>query len=372
MTFDYIKPFDLAPNFSESECQSFLSYCSERGASDIVLQTNDYAWVEIKGRQRKASTRPLRDQEIKALLSGGFGAELIGVVRGGRDADRPYRFTIDRENFRYRVNIASGQIGDADDGISVTMRSIPETPVALESLGLPAGIEENLFQPRGLVLICGPTGSGKTTLMSAFYADCSEQMGDAKILLYEDPIEFLYTKVKNNGPRIRQMQIGRHIPDFAAGIRNAMRCKPTIIGIGEARDAETIGTLVEAALTGHGAYATMHTDSVAETISRAIQVFPPAQHSAVASKLLGSIRLVVVQILVPTLDGDRVAVREWLYFDDALRAQMGETDYTAWGSFLRRQVTERQQAMGNGLKVLLEAGRIDAKSYKRYAGEASA
>ncbi|MGN5477572.1 ATPase, T2SS/T4P/T4SS family [Cupriavidus basilensis] len=71
-----------------------------------------------------------------------------------------------------------------------------------------------MYQPRGLVLICGPTGLGKTTLMSAFYAHCSEHIGDAKILLYEDPIEFLYTKVRNNGPRIRQMQIGRHIPDF--------------------------------------------------------------------------------------------------------------------------------------------------------------
>ncbi|MGN5477574.1 hypothetical protein ACTMU2_13795 [Cupriavidus basilensis] len=91
-----------------------------------------------------------------------------------------------------------------------------------------------------------------------------------------------------------------------------------------------------------------------------------------ASKLLGSIRLVVVQILVPTLDGDRVAVREWLYLDDAIRAEMGEMDYTSWGSYLRRQVAERDQSMSNGLKALLEEGRIDAKAYKRYAGEANA
>jgi len=127
---------------------------------------------------------------------------------------------------------------------------------------------------------------------------------------------------------------------------------------------------VEAALTGHGAYATMHTDSVAETISRAIQVFPPAQHSAVASKLLGSIRLVVVQILVPTLDGGRVAVREWLYFDDAIRAAMGGMDYTDWGAFLRKEVSARGQGMAVGLRKLLDAGLIDDKSFKRYAGEA--
>lgn len=372
MNFDYIEPRPLEPNFSDADFRSLLEYCTQAGASDILFQTNDYVWVEIKGRQRKATNRVIRDQEIKGLLAQAFGNETIGIVKGGKDADRPYKFMIERSNYRFRVNVAGGQVGDADDGLSITMRAIPETPVPIDSLALPAGIRDNLFQPRGLVLICGPTGSGKTTLMSSFYADSSENRGDAKILLYEDPIEFLYTKVKNAGPRIRQMQIGRHIPDFPAGIRNAMRCKPTLIGIGEARDAETISALVEAALTGHGAYATMHTDSVAETISRAIQVFPPAQHSAVASKLLGSTRLVVVQILVPTLDGGRVAVREWLYFDDAIRAAMGDIDYTQWGSFLRRQVVEREQSMSVGLRKLLDGGLIDAKSFKRYAGEAVA
>lgn len=370
MTLEYIEPRPFTPNPSDDDFRGLLEYCAQAGASDILLQTNDYVWVEIKGRQRKATNRLLRDQEIKGLLSQSFGNETIGVVKGGRDADRPYKFMLERANYRFRVNIAGGQIGDADDGLSITMRAIPETPIPIDSLSLPSGIRDNLFQPRGLVLICGPTGSGKTTLMSSHYADCSENRGDAKILLYEDPIEFLYTKVKNAGPRIRQMQIGRHIPSFADGVRNAMRCKPTLIGIGEARDAETISALVEAALTGHGAYATMHTDSVAETISRAIQVFPPAQHSAVASKLLGSIRLVVVQILVPTLDGGRVAVREWLYFDDAIRAEMGEMDYTAWGGYLRRRVSRCGQSMAVGLRKLLEARLIDEAAYKRYAGEA--
>ena len=372
MSFDYIEPIDLAPNFSVPEYEAFLQYCSVAGASDIVFQTNDHVWVEVKGRQRKATKRPLRDGEIKAILAQSYGNEVLGVVKGGRDADRPFKFMVDRENFRYRVNIAGGQVGDADDGISITMRSIPETPVPLAALDLPPGIVENLYQPRGLVLVCGPTGSGKTTLMSSFYAHSSEHRGDAKILLYEDPIEFLYTKVANSGPKIRQMQIGRHIPDFAAGIRNAMRCKPTLIGIGEARDAETIGILVEAALTGHGAYATMHTDSVPETISRAIQVFPPAQHSAVASKLLGSVRLIVVQILVPTLDGGRVPVREYLYFDDEIRRQMGERDYTKWGSYLREVVKERGQGMANGLRRLLDAKLIDERNFKLYAGESLA
>lgn len=365
------QPFKLDANFGAYELQAFLAYCTEVGASDIVFQTGDVVWGEIKGRQVALTERTIKDGEIKTLLAVSFGSELIGVIKSGNDADRPYRFVVERDTSRYRVNIAGAQIGDAEDGLSITMRTIPEVPPPLDSLDLPFGIRENLFQPRGLVLICGPTGSGKTTLMSSFYADVSECNGDAKILLYEDPIEFLFTKVKNKGPKIRQMQIGRHIPSFARGVRNAMRCKPTVIGIGEARDAETIGALVEAALTGHGAYGTMHTESVSETISRAIQVFPAGEHSAIASKILGSLRLIVVQILVPTLDGNRRAVREYLYFDSDTKREMSDMPYTQWGAFLRKVVANKQQDMATGLRRLLDAGLIDEKSFRRYAGESN-
>ena len=365
------QPFNLQPNFGLDALQAFLAYCGEVKCSDIVFQTGDFVWGEIKGRQVPLTTRTIKDGEIKTFLSIAFGSEVIGVIKGGNDADRPYRFVIERDTSRYRVNIAGAQIGDAEDGLSITMRTIPEIPPPLHSLNLPSGILENLFQPRGLVWICGPTGSGKTTLMSSFYAFVSETMGDVKILLYEDPIEFLFTKVKNLGPKIRQMQIGRHIANFARGIRNAMRCKPTLIGIGEARDAETIGAMVEAALTGHGAYGTMHTESVSETITRAYQSFPGEQHSAMASKILGTLRLIVVQILVPTLDGERHAVREWLYFDRDIKREMSDMPYTQWGAYLRKLVADKKQDMATGLKDLLDRGLIDEKAFRRYAGESN-
>jgi len=367
-----VQSIRLTPNFGTQEFKEFLAYCAKSNASDIVLQTGDKIWAEIHGRQISVTERTMKDGELKSLLAQMFGNEILGVIKAGTDADRPYRFVTQDQNdatLRFRVNISSAQVGDAEDGISVTMRTIPEQPPVLEKLALPADITNNLFQPRGMVLVCGPTGSGKTTLMSSFYAHVSETMGDVKILLYEDPIEFLFARVKNLGPRIRQMQVGQHIQSFAAGLRNAMRCKPTLIGIGEARDQETINTLVEAALTGHGAYATMHTETVSETISRAIQAFPPDQHSAIASKILGAIRLIVVQILVPTLDGKRAAVRERLYFDQGIRREMSEMPYTQWGAYLRKVVEQKGQHMAAGLHVLRERGLIDDKAYRRYAGE---
>src|SRR5260363_140721 len=230
-----IDPFPLAPNFGVTQPQVFLAWATSNSASDIVFQTGDRVWGELKGRQVPLTRRAMKEGELKMLLSLAFGNEVIGVIKSGRDMDRPYGFVIERTAYRYRVNISGAHIGDADDGLSITLRAIPQTPPTLDTLGLPVGIRENLFQPHGLVLICGPTGSGKTTLMSSFYAAVSQSKRDAKILLYEDPIEFLFSTVKNIGPKIRQMQIGRHIPRFAHGLRNAMRCKPTLIGIGEAR-----------------------------------------------------------------------------------------------------------------------------------------
>lgn len=340
-------------------------------------------WGEINGRQVALTSRTMKDSELKALLGLAFGNEVIGIIKGGKDIDRAYRFVMSTQTqnpnqqqnqqamHRYRVNISGAQIGDTEDGLSITMRMIPEMPPPLTSLDLPSDVFHHLFQPRGLVLICGPTGSGKTTLMSAFYAFMSETDSNVKILLYEDPIEFLFTKVKPIGPKIRQMQIGRHISSFASGIRNAMRCKPTLIGIGEARDAQTISAMVEAALTGHGTYGTLHTDSVPETINRAVQAFPAEQHTAIASKILGALRLIVVQILVPTLDGNRLAVREWLYFDHEIKQQMSERHHAQWGAFLRQAVAEKKQDLTTGLRALLDCGLIEKKVYHRYIGESN-
>ncbi len=362
-------PFNLPPNFGIAHLQAFLNDCAANEVSDIVFQTGDVVWGEIKGRQARLTTRRLQDGEMRALLGLMFGNELIGIIRGSHDADRAYRFVSDNAVRRYRINVSAAQIGDAEEGISITMRTIPETPPALASLKLPIGIEKNLFQPQGLVLICGPTGSGKTTLMSSFYAWVSENDKNAKILLYEDPIEFLFSKVQNIGPRIRQMQIRRHISSFARGIRNALRCKPTLIGIGEARDVETINAMIEAALTGHGTYGTLHTQSVSETISRAIQTFPAEQHTSIASKLLGALRLIVVQILLPTLNGERMAVREWLYFDREVRRQMSEMPHAQWGAFLRQIVMDKKQDMTTGLRTLLDRCLIDEQTFRCYAGE---
>lgn len=362
----------LPPNFGQTHFHDFLNEATELGASDVMFQTGDRVWAEIKGRQVALTERTIKDGELKALLATSFGAELLGVIKGGVDADRALRFAVEQTRGltrRYRANITGAQVGDAEDGISLTMRSIPDTPLPWASLGVQEAIRDGMDQDRGLLLVCGPTGSGKTTLLSSYYGDVSATDKDKKIVLYEDPIEFLFDKVKNVGPKISQMQIRKHIPSFGDGIRNAMRRKPSVIGVGEARDADTIGALIEAALTGHLTAGTMHTISVAETVPRAIHVFPGDLHSAIASKFLGALRQIVVQILVPTRDGERRALREWLFFDNEIKDAMSDMPYQQWGQYLRKRVADAGQDIATGARGLLTEGLIDQGSYHRITGQ---
>lgn len=133
-----IEPYKLLPNFGEGDLRDFLDYCTKNGASDVVFQTGDYVWGEISGRQIQMTPRTIKDGELKAMLALAFGPELIGVLKAGSDADRPYRFVIERDTFRYRVNVTGAQVGDAEDGLSLTMRSIPDTPPPLAWHRLPA------------------------------------------------------------------------------------------------------------------------------------------------------------------------------------------------------------------------------------------
>jgi defect in organelle trafficking protein DotB len=218
------------------------------------------------------------------------------------------------------------------------------------------------------VVVCGPTGSGKTTLQAGVYAYAGVEMPDRKVITYEDPVEFVLGGPHWKGPQPAQSQIGRDIADFPSGLRNAMRRKPSIIGIGEARDLETVDAAIEAGLTGHLCYATSHTDSVAETINRLIQVYPPAQQSAIASRLVGSLCLIVVQRLVKTTDGRRKAIREYVIFDRELRNSLQDQPYESWPKTLRQRLEAEGATLDDKAWTLLQRGEIDQQEFIELAG----
>ena len=191
---------------------------------------------------------------------------------------------------------------------------------------------------------------------------------DRKVVTYEDPVEFVLGGEHWKGPQPSQSQIGRDIKNFALGLKNAMRRKPSIIGIGEARDLETMDAMIEAGLSGHLCYATVHTESVPETINRIIQVYPPAQQSAVASRLMGCLRVIVVQRLLKTTDGKRVAIREFVVFDRDLRNELQSESYEQWSLILRKKLEAANETLDDKAWSLYTEGRTDQAEFVELVG----
>ena len=368
------QPFDFQGHMTAHQFKLFLKHCADAGASDILVQGGDYAWVEIHGRQRQATTHTIKQGHLSMLLSTVWQAEVENNVRGGHGADRSLELSgeelgIERGKYlRFRCNFIQGRVARIEQAYAITMRLIPFELPDITKMGIEPDLFEAFYPGMGLVLVCGPTGSGKTTLQSAVYGYAGIHMPDRKVITYEDPIEFVLGGTHWKGPQPHQAQIGRDIESFAAGLRNAMRRKPSIIGIGEMRDLETIDAAIEAGLTGHLTYGTMHTESCAETINRAIQVYPPQQQSAVASRLLGCLRVIVVQRLLKTTDGRRTAVREYVIFDREFRNTLQAEPFDQWALMIRERLESQKATLDDKAWALFEAGRIDKEEFIELAG----
>lgn len=368
------EPYDFRGDLTADTFKRFLKHCADHGASDILVQGGDYVWCEIHGRQRQASTHTIKQGQLPALIGSIWQAEVESNVRGGKGADRSLELSgedlgLERgKTIRFRCNFIQARIARIDEAYSITMRTIPSELPDLATMGIEEDLFDALYPGMGLVLVCGPTGSGKTTLQAAVYAHAGKVMPDRKVITYEDPVEFVLGGVHWKGPQPAQSQIGRDIQNFAGGLRNAMRRKPSIIGIGEARDLETVDAMVEAGLTGHLCYATVHTESVAETINRIIQVYPPAQQSAVASRLIGALRVIVVQRLLKSCDGCRKAVREYVVFDRELRSEMQTVSYERWGALLRQRLERAGDTLDDKAWDLYRAGEIEKSEFIELAG----
>lgn len=368
------QPYDFRGDLTAASFKRFMKYCADSGASDILIQGGDYVWVEIHGRQRQASTHTIKQGQLPALIGSIWQAEVESNVRGGKGADRSLELCgeevgLERgKTIRFRCNFIQARIARIDEAYSITMRTIPTDLPDIEAMGIEQDLFDALYPGMGLVLVCGPTGSGKTTFQAAVYAHAGKAMPDRKVITYEDPIEFVLGGAHWCGPQPAQSQIGRDIQNFALGLRNAMRRKPSIIGIGEARDLETVDAMIEAGLTGHLCYATVHTESVAETINRIIQVYPPAQQSAVASRLIGALRVIVVQRLLKTCDGRRKAIREYVVFERELRNELQSSSYEHWAPVLRQRLEGARGTLDDKAWNLYRDGQIAKGEFIELAG----
>lgn len=354
------------PVLSPDALDQLLLWAYDNNASDVSLQTGEPVWVEVDGVLHHATDRALRDTEVQQMAIRVYRSEAgIAQLAKGQDWDESYQLRRSRVDVvRFRVN-ATGIVVDGRDGIDLTFRVIKQTPPPLnDQLQADQELYQHLFPKQGLVLTTGETGSGKSTLQAGVVRHLLEAPDwTGRIVEYASPIEYTFGTVKASGAKIAQVQIPRGLPSWAAATRNALRRKPAAAVFQEARDAESIAGMVELALTGTLVYATAHTTGVSATLQRMISGFDPSVRSERAAALVSVLRLVVTQRLersaVRNAFGGRIALREWLVFDDDLRGRLLRADLNAWGGLVEDAVRAGGQPMAVAARNAYEAGLID-------------
>lgn len=357
--------------FTPREMDRLFLFCTEKEASDITLQSGSEVIAEIHGRLHPVTSRKLSSTEVGDMLNAVYGPNGTTQVSAGKDVDTHYEIRPDRSSrFRFRVNGTACQV-EGHDAIQITARTIPSEPPNLSSMAVDPPILENMAPAQGTVVVTGATGSGKSTLLAAIIKElASEPEAHRKILTYESPIEFVYDSVPKPTSIVSQTEIPRHLPNFADGVRNALRRKPGMILVGEARDAQTIAAVIDAALTGHPVYTTLHSNGVADCVRRMISTFPAEERHGRALDILETLRMVIWQKLVKTLDGKRVALREYLVFDEEVRDILVETEVEQLASRTRKLLKERGQPMLVDATRKFEEGIISEREYRLMAASA--
>ncbi len=336
-----------------------LSGMHELGASDLHVAAGSPPLVRVHGELHPLEdVPPLEADDTQQLLYRILSTEQQKRLEIERQIDMSYAIS---GVARFRVNVFFQR-----DAIGAAFRLIPYKILTLEELRLPNSLHEMAQRPRGLVLVTGPTGSGKSTTLAALIDEINRNRA-AHILTIEDPIEFLHS---HRRCLVNQREIGADASGFAEALRAALRQDPDVILLGEMRDLETISTALTAAETGHLVFATLHTRGAAGTIDRIIDVFPGEQQGQVRAQLAAALEGIVTQTLLPTADGQgRVAALEILIPDYAVRNLIRQRKLEQIYSVMQTGTGRGMQTMEQALCELVLRGTItpeialDSSSY---------
>ncbi len=353
------------PNrFTEDMVDPFLLWCVKQGASDVSIQSDRQPYNEIHGHLHPATVRKIDAADMAVFLTRIYGPEALARLASGKDLDVSYEIRPDRyTRIRFRVNITA-ILSKGRDAAQITMRALPSDPPTMKDLKIEREIIEAWAPRQGIVIVTGPTGSGKTTLLAAGNRLLLERpQGCGKMITYEAPIEYVYDNINSPRSLVSQSEIPRHLPNFASGIRNALRRKPEVILVGEARDRETINAAIEAAQTGHAVYTTTHTLGVANTVQRMLSTYEMSEREERAIALMETLRMIVTQALVPRVQGGRIGVREWMRFPDEVREKLMDMHFTKWPSEIQRMVNQYGRSMQKSAEIVFEAGQIERRHY---------
>jgi len=286
----------------------FFKLVVETKASDLHLSVGDPPVLRIHGELQRVKYKPLEDEELRAMLYEVMPEEIIKKFEEEGEVD----FGLEIPDLaRFRVNVYRER-----KGVAAAFRVIPSRIMTVEELGLPPILNKLALLPKGLILVTGPTGSGKSTTLAAMIDYANRNRYD-HIITIEDPIEFVH---ESKNCLVHQRELGTHTKSFANALRAALREDPDIILVGEMRDRETIALAIEATLTGHLVMSTLHTISAAQTISRIIDVFPADEQDQIRTTLSEALRAVVSQTMFKRIDRPgRIVATEILIATPAIR-----------------------------------------------------
>jgi len=273
-----------------AQIDAFFKLMNDQGASDLHLMSGQQPVLRIHGGMERVKYKVLENDALKAILYEIAPEEKVKVFEETGDVDFAYEIP---GLARYRANFFQQK-----NGVGAVFREIPSTILTCEQLGLPPVVRKLASLPRGLVLVTGPTGSGKSTTLAAIIDEANKTRKD-HIITVEDPIEFVH---KSDKAIVNHREVGLHTQSFAAALRGALREDPDIILVGEMRDLETISLAIEAAATGHLVFGTLHTTSAAKTVDRVIEVFPTNAQEQIRNTLADGLRAVVAQNLFKRID----------------------------------------------------------------------
>ena len=329
-----------------------LEAACDFGASDLHLAVGDPPVLRVHGDLQPLDMPVLEPEDTELLMKTICTEAQMESVQnnGGADFGLPFE---DRARFRVSVFKQKGRIG-------LVLRQIPNEMIPLKKIGLPEEINELLYKPRGLILVTGPTGSGKTTTLTSMLNFINEQRA-CHIITIEDPIEFYHTHKKSS---VTQREIGADVPSFAEALRRALRQDPDVILVGEMRDLETMGAAITAAETGHLVFGTLHTTGSASTVDRMVGAFPTDQQGQIRMQLSVGLVAVISQLLIPRIDKPgRVAAFEIMVNTPSIAAMIRDGNTHRITSDIQTGAKYGMRTLDSHLLELYTSGMISYEEF---------
>jgi twitching motility protein PilT len=329
------------------DVSELLAFTVKNGASDLHLSSGEPPMIRIHGDMTRIKMPEVDNREVQAMVYDIMNDTQRKLFEEHLELD--FSFALG-DIARFRVNVFN-----QNRGMSAVFRVIPTEVFTLEQLKCPDIFQDIAMTPRGICLVTGPTGSGKSTTLAAM-VDYRNQNEKGHILTIEDPIEFVH---RSKSALISQREVGPHTHSFANSLKSALREDPDVILVGELRDLETIRLALTAAETGHMVFGTLHTSSAPKTIDRIIDVFPATEKDMVRAMLSESLRAVISQTLMKTADGNgRVAAHEIMLGTPAIRNLIRENKVPQMVSVMQTSLREGMQTLDSDLQKLVKSRKI--------------